>query len=245
MKRMIAGILGTLVAIGLMAPTGGYPSRPQFQRVGINALPSASVSLSVQGATAGGVTAAISGLAGSLFTGQALQVTSPNTAGQSNGIRILAGSNSSDAPLVLTNAANSVNYWIFDGSGGQSASGLSSCGAGCINATKLEQGNVQVLTALPFKVAFATFAGVGSCAINNPPPPSGVSACVRNSAGNYTVTLNAGFASAPNCVANSGSATQFVATTVVSTATTLSLDTWTSSGTIADASSFTLICIGS
>jgi hypothetical protein len=36
-KKIIAGILSTVVIIGLMAPTGGYPSNPSFLSVLINA----------------------------------------------------------------------------------------------------------------------------------------------------------------------------------------------------------------
>jgi hypothetical protein len=76
-------------------------------------------------APSSGVAFAIAGIAGALFAAQALQVASPNTASNSNGIRVLAGTNSADSQLVLTNAANSINHWIFYGDGGLVSDGAS------------------------------------------------------------------------------------------------------------------------
>jgi hypothetical protein len=77
------------------------------------------------------------GTAGSIFASQAVTIVSPNTAGQSNGVRIAAGTNSADSQLILTNAADSINYWIFGGDGGLVTPGNGSQGAGTINAAQL------------------------------------------------------------------------------------------------------------
>jgi hypothetical protein len=98
-------------------------------------------------ASASGSTMQINGIAGAIYTAQALTVASPNTTGQSNGIRIVAGTNSSDSQLVLTNAANSVNDWTFYGDGGLTSSTQSDKGFGTINAAGLYVNGVSVSTA--------------------------------------------------------------------------------------------------
>jgi len=47
--------------------------------------------------------------------GSTVQINAPNTTGQSNGLAITSGTNSSDAPFVLTNAASTFNYYALLG----------------------------------------------------------------------------------------------------------------------------------
>lgn len=48
----------------------------------------------------------------------AAQFVGPNTAGNSFGVRIQAGTNASDYPFLISNAAGTINYFQVDGTGG-------------------------------------------------------------------------------------------------------------------------------
>jgi hypothetical protein len=117
--------------------------------------------------TAGGYGLSVAGLAAALFTGGAMVMSAPNTAGQSNGLRIIAGTNSSDAGLVLTNAANTTNYWTFTGDGAVISSGQANEGAGTINCAGLFIGGVAVTagagaTTGSFTATLTGVSGAGS-----------------------------------------------------------------------------------
>lgn len=87
--------------------------------------------------------------ASSLFSGGGMQIVAPNIASQSIGMRIIAGTNVSDAQLILTNGAQNLNYWIFYGDGGLVTSGLTSQGAGSANLAKIFLGNNQIYSGVP------------------------------------------------------------------------------------------------
>lgn len=115
-------------------------------------------------APSSGVALAVTGVAGAAFVAHALQVQSPNTAGQSNGIRIIAGTNSTDYPLMITNAAGTVNQWIFAGDGSLSSSGQPPLGLGAINAVGFYIGGNQLFFGVPASAnSTAAVTDVGKC----------------------------------------------------------------------------------
>lgn len=116
-----------------------------------------------------GVSLSIVGTAGSLFAAQALQVTSPNTASNSNGIRVFAGTNSVDSQMVLTNAANTTNHWIFYGDGGLSSDGASQGhgGLSIANLTFATQFNIAQIRMQTFGAGQAVQAAFQYFSDNN------------------------------------------------------------------------------
>jgi hypothetical protein len=150
--------------------------------------PASGAALTVNAAS-GTPAANIVGTAGSIFSSQALQVTSPNTVGQSNGMRIVAGTNYGDSQLMLTNAAGTINDWIFLGDGGLVSSGQSDKGAGTVNAQALYVNGLSVNPNASW--AMSTGASGTSPSLNYC-LHCGSTAIVRSSTGLYMITHNDG-----------------------------------------------------
>lgn len=112
--------------------------------------PSSGTALTVNGVAGAGTFASI--------------VTAPNSAGLSNGLRVFAGANSTDILLALTNAAQTINYWLFTGDGGVFSSGNTTQGIGTINATGLFINAGQLFFGVPASTSTtAAVPDVGKC----------------------------------------------------------------------------------
>lgn len=81
----------------------------------------------------------VTGLAGAAFANPAVLITSPNTANQSNGITVQAGTSASDSSFTVNNAAGTLNYFVVFGDGGVVVGNPtgSTLGRGTINCTGL------------------------------------------------------------------------------------------------------------
>lgn len=81
----------------------------------------------------------VTGLAGAAFANPAVLITSPNTANQSNGLTVQAGTSASDSSFTVNNAAGTLNYFVVFGDGGVVVGNPtgSTLGRGTINCTGL------------------------------------------------------------------------------------------------------------
>lgn len=98
--------------------------------------PASGTGLTING-VASGYALNVTGAASAPYSGGGALISAPATASSSNGLRIIAGTNSTDFQLTLTDAANTVNHWIFDGTGSLASSGQTQQGAGTINVAGL------------------------------------------------------------------------------------------------------------
>lgn len=127
-----------------------------------------------------------------------------STASNSFGIAIQAGTNSSDANLLLQNAAQSVTFAKVFGDGGITAGSPTGGdkGLGSINAQAIYVNGVPLTSgATSTLVATGNIVGGSSgCTFTG---SSGVTACSRSSAGIYSVTISGAFTATPGtCVTN-------------------------------------------
>ncbi len=106
----------------LMAATGGYPYFPTFGLVTVNAAANTTAMQLNQNSAGNGTVLTLQGNA---------------VAGASYGEIILAGTNSSDAPLRIFNNSGSSLFWTWAGDGGEFYNALADKGAGTINAQGL------------------------------------------------------------------------------------------------------------
>jgi len=77
-------------------------------------------------------------------TSYATEIFGGGGVGNNRGLHVIAGSNSSDVVLVLTNAAQTANYLIVDGAGSIFTNGQTAEGAGTISAAGLFINGVAV-----------------------------------------------------------------------------------------------------
>lgn len=197
MKKLIAGILGTLVAIGLMAPTGGYPSRPIFQTVNVT-----SGSVQVTGTT--GVQALAVFAANGLNPGTQGLAVGQGGAGATvvlnRGTTPLALSAGVGAPTIL-NGAQGTGVEIGAPAGGDK-------GVGTINiANGAFVGGVAIVPSA-VKFAFGAFTLGASTCTPTGAATTGISSCAGNAGATVgTITFNAGFTASPICSVNVGNGT--------------------------------------
>lgn len=181
-----------------------------------------------------------------------------NTSGQSFGLKIDAGTTSSDLSLLIQNRTATTNYLQVFGDGGSvfgSPTG-SDKGLGSINAQSIFVNNSAVCLAsgtncpgaASLHYAAATFSLSGSsCSVIN---GVGISTCTWAATGNATVFFTSGLftsASTVNCVgtASGGSTTQFTNNTPSGSGGSVNTNVFTFNGAgIAVNGGFTLICLG-
>lgn len=227
----VSGTTGTFT-------TGAAISGGNFSSRGISDLAASTVE-SI--ASNGPVTFSGQSTTPAAYGGNALNITTPATAGASNGIYIAAGTNSTDHNLFLANQANTVALLEVYGDGGiivgNSPTGGDK-GAGTINtAGSLYMSGVQVP-----QHAWATLTGSGSCAISH---GANVSSCVRTATGLYTITLASIFASAPTCTSQYATGTPNANLLNATTATNITMIN-ENIGTLAavDFATLNIICVG-
>jgi hypothetical protein len=150
--KRIALILSALLVAGLapmlMAPTGGYPFFPQFGGVGVGtSAPTAGLQVNTNGigvnvtppptpaiaVQASGGTALTLNQSPSLY---AEVINGTSSAGTSQGIAVLAGTNNTDVNSLFSNGLNTVQYMKIWGDGGVTVgpSSVADKGAGSVNA---------------------------------------------------------------------------------------------------------------
>lgn len=162
-------------------------------------------SLGLSWATTG--TMAITAPSSTTISVPSLLISAPTTASNSFGLRVLAGTNSSDEAFIVNNAANTVGLLQVFGDGGTvlGAATGGDKGAGTINVS----GGIFINgVSIGGTTGFQLASVVGNCssggctAVN----AKGVSTTItRNSAGNYTVNFSPTFPAQPSCtVSNNG-----------------------------------------
>lgn len=230
MKKLITGIFGALVVIGLMAPTGGFPSRPTFQTVKV------LNSVNIGTASTVGVTATVTGVGGGI-SNPAMIIQSNGSAGNSSGLQIIAGTNTTDATLRLTNSSNTVNFWLFNGDGSFTSSAQTPCGLGCLNAASVKVGGAVV----PHMAAGSFTAGVSTCTATASIALVGISTCVGAGAGQTgAVTFSPAFTTAPVCTVQSTTPST-VTPSVDIEPTTTAATVRVTAGALGE---FRLVCVG-
>lgn len=121
-----------------------------------------------------------------------------NTTGPSFGVRIQAGTSSSDLPLQVRDAANSTNFFLIAGDGGVTVGGATggNQGPGTLNAVGLYTNGGQLFFGVPSSLnVTAALADVGKCivasgniAINNAVFSQGNAFSIyNNTAGSITI----------------------------------------------------------
>lgn len=185
-------------------------------------------------------------------------IVASSTTGQSLGLRIQAGTNSSDFALGIANAAGSATLFALFGDGGVNVGSPTGGdkGAGSINAQSMFVNNNAVCLAsgtncpgaASLHYAAATFSLSGSsCSVIN---GVGISTCTWAATGNATVFFTSGLftsASTVNCVgtASGGSTTQFTNNTPSGSGGSVNTNVFTFNGAgLAVNGGFTLICLG-
>lgn len=128
-----------------------------------------------------------------IFTAGAALFSGGTTTGRSNGVRIIAGTNTADSNLLITNGAQTVNYWNFAGDGSITSSGNGSEGIGTINCAGLFINGAAVTpgTTITTAVAAATETRTSTVAQSN----STQLTLAIAAAGKYAVKLVASFTS--------------------------------------------------
>lgn len=173
--------------------------------------------------------------------------TAGATTGQSFGVTINAGTNSSDVALNIGNAAGSAAYVRVAGDGGVQVGSPSGGdpGLGKLNAQDVQVNGVSLKASSGIKYAFGQF----NCNSSTCTPQSGTNAItfsVRNSIGNYTFSLSgASFTSGPSCTVSAvSSATNANANlNAFTTTTVLVVQTFQASGAAAD-EAIAITCLG-
>jgi hypothetical protein len=147
----------------------------------------------------------------------AVAINGGSGTGQSDGLHIVAGTNTSDAALAIANAANSVEYFNVDGDGGVvvgSPTGGDQ-GVGTVNAVNLYVNGAPVITS-------STSLGAPVSGTCNPTGglafTSGFASCTQ-SAGIATFSYASTQSHARNCVATANSNTTLTIETVTSSST--------------------------
>jgi hypothetical protein len=128
----------------LFGSTSGAPGLIRLGNNSVNYVTIAAAGNVAIAAPSAGSALTITGVANTATFAQNINVA--NVANQSNGLRITAGTSTTDFQLALTNAAGTINTWLFSGDGSVIASGTSPQGAGTINATGLFINGVAVGT---------------------------------------------------------------------------------------------------
>lgn len=140
---------------------------------------------------------------------------------------------------TITGAGGASTNGVFLGANNvQAAFGTNSISGFAINAN-LSPANTQIVP----RAASALFGGAGTCALIN---PINMTSCVRNSAGNYTITLPAYFTAAADfiCVGSPSAFSVPVVTVSVASATTVNVSTMTTAGTLTDSTANNIVCTG-
>jgi hypothetical protein len=225
MKR--APIFALIVLLGfapmLMAPTGGYPSRPTFQTT----------------RQTGALTLPPSTSTNQLYNG--LNGTNPsivfgNSAGAANGHFFEINSGATQVLMRTVNDAFAAvgNAFVLT----HTATALTGIDIG--NATDKPAVTVNGQTLLR-TVAATQNNAAGACSIS---VGLGINtgACTYNGAGDYTITFATAFAVAPICTATSGDATFILRMSGIGTST-VSVQTRTTAAALAD-SRFNVMCVG-
>lgn len=165
------------------------------------------------------------------------------TSGVSQGLLLTGGSTSADYALLIDNYQQSVQYAKLFGDGGMTfgPSGTADEGAGTVNASSgIYIGAHQLL-----KIASGLIGGTASCSVTGSLPSGAIASCVRNSAGNYTLTFGTGFFStATNCTLTPTSASQPITLLVTNSATTAQFISETLAGTATDTPGISIMCTG-
>lgn len=208
-RASLFGLLSALIVGGgaFAVTSGGFPSRPIFQSGlyngnGNNHFCSVVANNSVL-CTIGGSSGA-----------WGLSIQSPNVAGNSNGVAIVAGTNSSDGPISILNAAGTSVYFKIDGAGNITTPNAAS-------------------TPWP-KVVAATVTNTGtSCSIFN--SSGGTVTCTFNSTTSIKVNLPFNFE--PACTTTAYGAG---VTTSITSPSASSMTVGLSSG----ATNFSIVCVG-
>jgi hypothetical protein len=198
-------------------------------------------------ATSGGLTLATPSSGSNLtINGNAsgsngLVVNGSATTGQSFGIAILAGTNSSDHGFQVLNQTGVTNYFNIAGDGGITliAPTGGDKGAGTINA----QGDIFINNVSVRIASLSATCTSGGCTAVT---ANGISTTItRGGTGSYTVTFSPTFGSAPVCVVGSllGSTASY-GTTITAGPSSTGVTVATFSGTTAADEDFSLICNG-
>ncbi len=187
----------------------------------------------------------------------AVAITSPNTASQSFGLSITAGTNSTDYPLYMANAGGGALFRVY-GDGGITAGTPTGGdkGAGTINtAGTIYENNVAVCksdgtncpagSTVKYASGYNSNSGT-SCTMGT---SQNVTSCVRDSAGHYTITLNSswtGTSTPAPCTMTASTHLNVPVTGTIfkSAATTLAINTVdATTGSDTDAK-FQFLCVG-
>jgi hypothetical protein len=225
------GVIGAAGFYGLTTADaqtgGGFPSQPAFQSVRVGS------GLSI-------------GAQGSLQTTGTI-ITSAGNLQASNGSARLNCSGVLSFPLTVCDSTHTQATLQINTDGGgtwnQAAVSLTDQGAGTLNMSQ----PLYVRNVIQPAVHSVNFGGAGSCSINYNPGLA-ASSCVRNSAGNYTVTWVANaFITAANlvCVGSSGLiAVPIVIPTSGGNTTTTTVQTYTTGAVLTDTGFIDLTCTG-
>lgn len=221
MRKLIAGILSTLVVIGLMAPTGGFPSRPTFQAVTVTGVTKTQSLLST-GTGANSVASSNIQLNGS----NSAQIFWANSG---------AGTDAK-AWDILTDTAGVAHFRLINDGLASAADWMT------VTRTGITSANVKIGGAsLPHTAAGSFTAGVSTCTATATIALIGISTCAGNVSGQQgTVTFSPAFVTAPVCIAQSTTPTT-VTTSVLVEPTTTNATVLVTAGALGE---FRLICQG-
>lgn len=230
----------------LMAPTGGIPSRPRFQAIGVN--------------QAAGAAGTINGVAPSDWArlSQANIFTQSSTTNPA----VLA---SSASPLIAMNetdgAANNRRYYIaaiaeqfrmglHDDTPAVATDFLTVDRAGTtVDSINLQATTVQANGSIiaTGRLASGRFTNNGAVCAVAADESKNISSCTRNGAGDVTVNFSAGtFDNTATCAVShyfEGSANLRIFQVIGVSATAMQVRSYTTAGTITDAP-FTIVCVG-
>jgi hypothetical protein len=157
----------------------------------------AAGALTVGPPTAGSSTATFTGNTGGGFAGV---FNAQGVAGNSDGVVINAGTNSTDFPLLVRNASATVQYMAVFGDGGMTLGAPTGGdkGLGSLNVQSLfvNGSAVGVGATLNFAVCYVAVSGTTPTLVNG----RGCNSVTRSGTGNYQINYTAaGFTARPNC----------------------------------------------